>query len=489
MKIYSNQFLISNTLIKSEINNFVSVDLIGLHIYHSDECNILHFEKGSNPAVLMLGFIIDYESPNKKQIDILEDISKGVSNGDYLEYINKLSGRFLLVIKDDGYKFIGDACGLKSLYYTGDSNAFLMGSSVSIIENETNKKDSERELYYLKSNYVSKNIEHWIPSGISINREIFSLTPNHLLNTNKMEQVRFWPNKERVDVDYVDAKEKVKSIIKESIRVAGSRYKLSFPITAGWDARLLLSLSKEISNDMFIYTLKYRDLDDLSADIKVPRELLKDVDLKHHVIDCNIPQDQAFEALYRKNTNPSHYNDWGVIAHGIYKSKIKGMVCLKGNCSEIARCYYYSDGIKKEVSDYTQIIALEKGWAGVEFIEARVQEWFLETKPICDKYGYDILDLFYWEHRMGSWQSSSQLEWDVSQEAFTPYNNRELMGIMLSIESKFRSEPQYKLYHDIIDESWPELLKHPINPRTLKQILKSAIKKKLILKIKSFLGR
>ncbi|MEX6087866.1 hypothetical protein [Raoultella planticola] len=254
MKIYSNQFLISNTLIKSEINNFVSVDLIGLHIYHSDECNILHFEKGSNPAVLMLGFIIDYESPNKKQIDILEDISKGVSNGDYLEYINKLSGRFLLVIKDDGYKFIGDACGLKSLYYTGDSNAFLMGSSVSIIENETNKKDSERELYYLKSNYVSKDIEHWIPSGISINREIFSLTPNHLLNTNKMEQVRFWPNKERVDVDYVDAKEKVKSIIKESIRVAGVDTNYHFQLQPdGMQGFCFLYQKKSLTICLFIH--------------------------------------------------------------------------------------------------------------------------------------------------------------------------------------------------------------------------------------------
>ena len=47
---------------------------------------------------------------------------------------------------------------------------------------------------YLESNYVKQNIEHWIPSGISLYEEIFHLVPNHYLDFNTMKIIRYWPN-------------------------------------------------------------------------------------------------------------------------------------------------------------------------------------------------------------------------------------------------------------------------------------------------------
>ena len=476
MKQFRNQFLISNKELKINTKDFSCSSFHELKIYHSNECDVTFHHDGDN-GVILIGYIIDPDS-NVTTKEILKNISGRKENKNYIDYVNKLSGRFLLIIKDSSYTIAGDACGLKSLYYVNRKDVFLAGSSVSILEEELQEKNKKRESFYLESEYVSKNIEHWIPSGISINEEILHLTPNHLLEVKDLEQVRFWPSKKIKEMSYSSAKDRTKEIIKNSITIANIKYKLSLPITAGWDARLLLALSKEIASGLFIYTLKYRDLSESSSDIKIPNEILKKLSLSHNIIDCKKDASEEFKSIYKSNTNPSHYNDWGVIAYGIYNSPLKEMTCLKGNCSEIARCFYFSDGKKRTIDNHKQIMALEKGWSSIDFIDVRIKEWFDKTKPVCDEYGYDILDIFYWEHRMGSWQSSSQLEWDISQESFTPYNNRELMEVMLSIESKYRSEPGgYTLYKDIIKESWPELLEYPINPKNLKQKTKSFIKK------------
>ena len=95
----------------------------------------------------------------------------------------------------------------------------------------------------------------------------------------------------------------------------------------------------------------------------------------------------------------------------------------------------------------------------------------------------NILDLFYWEHRMGSWQAQSQLKWDIAQESFTPFNHRKLIEIMLSVDSKFRQEPEYIFFKKIIQNLWPVLLKEPINPdKTFKESVKAFLLKMGIYK-------
>jgi hypothetical protein len=83
----------------------------------------------------------------------------------------------------------------------------------------------------------------------------------------------------------------------------------------------------------------------------------------------------------------------------------------------------------------------------------------------------DILDLFYWEHRMGSWQAQSQLEWDIVQEAYTPFNHRGLLELMLCVPAELRSAPNYPMYRMMMEALWPEVMGHPVNPSTVKQRL------------------
>jgi hypothetical protein len=77
---------------------------------------------------------------------------------------------------------------------------------------------------------------------------------------------------------------------------------------------------------------------------------------------------------------------------------------------------------------------------------------------------------------MGSWQAQSQLEWDIVQEVFTPFNSRELLDYMLRMDMSYRQGHNPKLYIDTMKLFWNEVLNEPINPSSFKERLAKIIK-------------
>jgi hypothetical protein len=154
----------------------------------------------------------------------------------------------------------------------------------------------------------------------------------------------------------------------------------------------------------------------------------------------------------------------GKIAFGMLGSYLSDRVVIKGNCSEICRCFYYNKGNHPPFIPVNQIIDLEGGWRELPFACEAISEWYDKTKSVSEATGVDLLDLFYWEHRMGSWQAQSQLEQDIAQETYTPFNHRGLLEKMLSIPTSYRSAPHYDLYKKLCEALWPDVLNEPINP-------------------------
>jgi hypothetical protein len=333
----------------------------------------------------------------------------------------------------------------------------------------------ERFFSYLESTYARSNREHWIPSGCSLHERIYHLVPNHTLCFSTFEQIRYWPKKPIFQKNVNEVVAEASDLLCKLIIAGSKRFKLAMPLTAGWDSRILLSALKGISNEVYFYTLQYRNLDDNSPDIRIPRKLLRSLGLVHHIIDCQKEVPTVFRQLYQYNTSISHFDDWGKIAYGMSNMYPEERVCIKGNCSEIARCFYYKFGTHQEIHSPEQIIALENGWNAIPFVCDQISNWFSDAREVSDKANIDILDLFYWEHRMGSWQAQSQLEWDIAQEAYTPFNHRGLIEVMLAASTKYRCAPNYLLYKMVMTSLWPDVTREPINPETTKILLKNVL--------------
>ena len=141
--------------------------------------------------------------------------------------------------------------------------------------------------------------------------------------------------------------------------------------------------------------------------------------------------------------------------------------------SEAARGYYYKHGYPQRVTG--ALLATLTGMSETPFAEQRFAAWLEEAAPACREHGYDVLDLFYWEQRLGSWCATGHLEWDLVREMFTPFNCRRLLDLLLRVDRTHRRPRRYALHVDMIQALWPETLCEPINPFSAKDALKYAL--------------
>lgn len=479
---FRRQFLLSpkpcNNLTNWKVESFY-----GSHLYiHPDSA--YYKISFNNKEIILIGHILNPETPEQSEFDILKDIDSCNTNEDIAKVLYYLTGRFILLISYNNNLIVfNDTCGLKTFFYTKNENNFFAASQPQLLKFVTDFEIGDRYKEYFDSDYVKSQVEHYMPCGVSLYENVYQLVPNHYLDVNDFKQTRFWPTEQLIEKKEDTVIDRYCDILKKTMRTASKKYKLAVSLTAGWDSRSILSGCKEIYKDVIFYTLKYRKLDINSPDIKIPIILSSKFGLQHTVIDCSKPVDEDFLKIYTKNTDTPHINDWGLIANGMKDEYPKDYVSVKGNCAEIGECFYYNNGKHAPVNSANDLLSLVNGWGNIKFIKQQIEDWYSEVQKVNVNKGYDIFDLFYWEHRMGSWQAQSQLEWDIVQDAFTPFNNRALLDILLSIDPLKRCKlNDFVFFRKAILHLWPEILSAPINPQPRFDVLKHKIKKILTYK-------
>ncbi len=464
--LFRRQFLITPHICTS-FDHWQHKSIGHFHIYaHPDvELNVIETENKTSKMVL-IGYMIDPNHPERSNVDILNDMIHSIDSIDSISRnLYSISGRFVLVVfASKGTFLFHDPCGLRTVYFTNYEGNTYVGSQPLLFQYVMPLSMGNRFFAYQRSDYKKSHIEHWIPSGCSLHENIQHLIPNHYLDFSTFTQKRYWPTQKLQARRLEDGVNEAAGLIQKLVQSAHKRFDLALPVTAGWDSRLLLSACRNIANDIFFYTLQYRKLQLQSSDIRIPRNLLRSLGYTHYVIDCRGAPDEEFYDVYERSTSISHKEDWGRIAYGMIKIYPSERVCLKGNCSEICRCFYYKSGMHHPISSPDEIAALEEGWKTLPFIIDQLSDWYYEVNTSTIETGVDMLDLFYWEHKMGSWQAQSQLERDIVHEVFTPFNHRGLLEMMLGVPSEFRCAPNYVLYRKMYEILWPEVMNQPINP-------------------------
>ena len=460
---YRRQFLL--TPVECKQLSTWQVEKVDKHlIYVHPDCQ---FEKsfGVNDLYL-IGYFFNPHKPKKSPKEILNSFSSIKDIDEFPKELYSLVGRFVLIIKtENDFIFFNDACGLKTFYYAKENNNIYAASQPLLINEVLPIKKTKAYKNYFNSDYVLKNIEHWLPSGVTFYENVYHLVPNHFIRASEFKQKRYYPFKGLKIGNYSETVVKFATLLKKIVSAANNNMDLAFTLTAGWDSRIILSSCKDIINEVSFYTLKYRKMDDHNKDIKIPMLLSKAHNLKYEILNCNESISKEFSDIYDANTDTPH-KDWGGIAFGMSKNYPQKKVAVKGGCSEIGRCFYFHDENKKNNLTENDFLHLEYGWDQLNFIREGIRNWNETIKE--NHFNYNLYDLFYWEHRMGSWYAQSQLEWDIVQEVFTPFNSRELLDLMLSIDQSKRKKINPLLYIDAIKHLWKEVLSIPINPLSFK---------------------
>ncbi|MBN1417103.1 MAG: hypothetical protein JW973_18550 [Bacteroidales bacterium] len=410
--------------------------------------------------LLLLGDLFDSEDPKKDNNQILKDLAEHDFE-QFLDVFSNYCGRYVLIYsRQNRLIVLHDAMAARKVFYCDRNNDLWIASQPFVLANVLNlsKTNNPSKIKY----YHSKEYHRLSNANVGDTTyfdEIKQLIPNHYLDVNDHKIIRYWPVKKMESLSLTDAARKCSKMIKGNIESIVSRYDVMIPFTAGKDSRTLFAASRDVKDKIYFYLNKHAGISDKKPDVYIPKKLLAEAGLDHHIVDTHIPVDEDFEKVYYEN-NPFASRFFLPVIYNYYIN-FSEKVNLPGNCAANGLSYYYSFRKRTaETEDLVNIIGLKR----FGFAREYYAEWLAKCADICRDYNISIISLFYWEERLTNGLLQIQLDKDIAQEEFNPFNSRKLISYYLSVNPAYIVPPYYIFYKEIIRQLWPDVLKVPINP-------------------------
>lgn len=437
-------------------------------------------------SLTLLGFILDPDHPQYANAHILNDLITKLSTCDtFFKHTYRFGGRWILIV-DDGEEIclFNDAVGLRQVFYTdvGMAKELWCASQPGIIAELCDLQMDSEAVDFIDSYEFRTNPEFRWPGDSSPYKEIKHLLPNHYLNLKTGRCFRYWPDKPLTGIKFDEALERTASILQGLMKSAAHRFDLALSITAGLDSRVVLAASKPISDSVSFMTVRQIGKPEDHPDVTTPFQLLSRLGLKHDVIKSSLLMDDEFTKAFKKNVPVAHYV-YAPDAQAILNYYGKSKVAVTGSTSEVSRSSFRALlnkplNEKLTVWDFASLQNMGKN----QFALSHYEAWLSGLGNI---YNVDILNLFEWELDDGNWLANCQTEFDIAwRDIFTPFNCRELIITILSVERRYMQAPKYEFHERLMLKLWPEVLSLPVNPHKNKKkglypSLKSYIRNRL----------
>jgi hypothetical protein len=432
------------------------------YLYYHPDLKVTR-NKNSFFQLVLIGYILDPEKTTYTDEDILNDLLQNTSYEQLLKDSDKYNGRFvLLCIEDENMKIVNDATGFREVYYTFHNNSFACGSTPDIIAKFSgigNTKDQD-VLDFFNSDELKQRDHVWIGYK-TIFENILHLPPNHYLNVETRKYIRFWPFEPIHTISIEKCAEECAAILKGTIESAANRYELHMGITAGWDTRLLLAASKNVKDKIFYYINKVSTLDESSPDLQISKRLDRLFDLNLKIIDIKPEIDPEFEDIFYSNNSLAH-DKLLAIFYNVYIRKWDSTYTISGTMGNgLARIYFrIPEGHKLTGKN----IAALAGYSKNKYVVDSLKEWITNVSSTIDEFNINIMDLYQLEQDNTNWASLTASEQDIVREEIRPFNNRNLIRLFWSLDSKYRFQNFPEIYVRIMEILWMDVLVVPCNP-------------------------
>jgi hypothetical protein len=458
---FRRQFLLSNCPLKKisdwQSNN-ISVKDFTLYLYTHSDLEVTKAEYLNNQLIL-LGYIMDPYNPGLSNADIANNNVRNKNLEELFNNIHKYNGRFIIIYTNNEQTVIfHDAIGFREIYYYLSDNILLCGSTPSIINEFTDEiLDDEVSINEFLNSSVYRETTLWIGTNTPY-KNLYHLLPNHYLDLKKKSIHRYWPNKPKQTIHLKEGARKIADILKGTMLAACTRYQLEQAITSGYDSRLLLAASKDITSKIKFCVNRVGALNERSPDIFVPVKIAKQFNLDFKVIDAReIIVDTVFKKIYYCNNTfarDRHLNTF----YDVYQRNHENKYWVTGTVgNEILRIACPLNNKKISASD----IARRFNYDNYTYAVNSIAKWLEDARPVCEKYGYNIMNLFFWEQYVCSLDNLSASEQDIVREEIRPFNSRDLLTTYLSLKNKYRYKDNPKGHTEATKLLWRDLTKIP----------------------------
>ncbi len=470
----SDFVFLQKQLIKSNglFSNAVRIDLDDYGLFLSGGLN---FSIDSNKHLVIVGEIYSAENPQYSNQDILNLLSERETFEELIKASNSYGGRFfMLALFQDQWHVVGDACCQFEVFYHWGGQVFASNVSlVSACRDIAEWSGEAKEVY----DKIQKGDQ--IPVGQTTRlKSVKHLLPNHFLVAGKSVQKRYFPTVE-YPVAHMSLDKAVSGISAKLVgltKAFSSRYALVLPVTAGYDSRLLLAATKGLDAETFIF--RHPNMAADFYDITVARQLCVAVNRKFEVIQYDQIVDESivteiFSEPPRKFREP-------VLINGM-KTRFLQKLFLSGNIGEIGRTYYPElKGID------AKLLAKLLGFAKSEFVIGEMNSW-LESLDKVSLGSKNVLDLFYWEIRMGTWGALAMTEYAAVSPVVSPMNSHAILSGFLGVHRKHRTYYRNELFDALIVKLDSRLHQFPINPNRKTTVIKILVRLHLYNLYRNFL--
>jgi len=212
----------------------------------------MHIES-NGISLTLLGFLINpYKPDNTNRENLYDIIVKADSFESVLEATYTFSGRWIIIYTNGPEtKLVHDPCGMRQIFYSQKNGEAWCGSQPNLLAEILNfNVDTDKDLLnYIESPYYKNEEGAWYGDG-TIYKEVKHLLPNHYFDLTNFETKRYWIDNES-HTNLEDAIKIASEILTGSLAAINTRFKSPMlAVTAGWDSRLLLAASREISSNV-----------------------------------------------------------------------------------------------------------------------------------------------------------------------------------------------------------------------------------------------
>lgn len=415
------------------------IEIGGLAIWSHPECSARELF-GHGWSAVVLGEI--YVAHGASSVEVL--VERLAEAGD-VSGLDRLGGRFAIVVSGPpGCRVFHDAFGSRSVYYR-PGECFAASSHSSLLAHVFGDGVDESAVSYRESPEYSQRGTSYLPGDRTMYRGIYALIPNNYYDVDRQRTVRYWPRDPLQLGGVGEFYEACDEYFVRTSEFLHGRYTALLGLTGGVDARSLIAGLRWAGTEARFFTWKGGRV--VQEELPLIEAISRHIGWPHTFVDIGRRTPEALEPSMRRVTALATGHSRGPSALTANMSQVvqRSDVFLRGYGGEIIRGFYnrHNRAIESRTPEELTSIYLTRRVVSPSrpFLNFAVEAFqgFLERANFgADFHGRDPLDIFYWEHRMGTWGSVMLNEMDPVVYSMAGLNSRTLYDVAFSIPASER---------------------------------------------------
>lgn len=458
--MFRNQYVVSSRQFDPRTLELSVYRVADLYIMSHAQAHVsLASVDGAQVAVI--GEILDPFRPEATNQDIARQLARlGTSNAVFAR-VSELTGRFVCIYISEHERIaLSDAVALRQIYSFEGEDGVVFGSSPKLLLTllGLDPKTSPEKLEILRGSRFRARENAWLGDGGEDDR-LAKVLPNHYLDL-ATSTIRRIP---RLSLEIPSDEEEI-LVLAGEILVGGyealsRRFRLLQPLTAGLDSRVLLAASRNLTERVDYYVFDRSSGN--HADVTVPTALARRLGLEFRAITPEPLRSDFKEAFEAEHLYPRLLPKTEDIQHHWLRNRERNVVNVSTIGSEVTRGFYGFSGMRTR----PEMLTLLSGYTRRDrYFVDEISHWLDGARATSEAEGVPVLDLFYWEQRLGNWAALYPFEQDIAIEEVSVFDNRLLLLALLRGKWTRRAPPEYPMFRNLVKQLWPEALDFPINP-------------------------